>query len=103
MAKTIRVIPRTDGADFQESWKVQVSGADKSNHTTKQAAKNTARGYASDGDTLIIHRTNGTVQTRVTVRDASSGDSEDSQFGIPLGGGGFGTDTKNTAVDQFFK
>jgi hypothetical protein len=67
---------------------VHVSGKMKSNHTTKQAAKNAARDYASDGDTLEIRRTDGSIQKRVTVQKASSGSESDESggFGIP----GFG-------------
>jgi len=43
---------------------VHVSGRMKSNHTTKQAAKNAAREYANEGDTLEIRRTDGSVQER---------------------------------------
>jgi len=75
--KTVSVLPRDDGHDFQGSWMVHVSGSMKSNHTTKQAAKNAARGYASDGDTLVIHRTDGTIQSKTTVRNASASDSSE--------------------------
>jgi len=92
MAKTVRVLPRDDGQDFQGSWQVKVSGARKSNHTTKQAAKNAARGYASDGDTLIIHRQNGTIQSRSTVRNASANsESEKKATSMPHGLGTFKT------------
>jgi len=76
--KTVSVLPRDDGHDFQGSWMVHSAGQMKSNHTTKQAAKNAARGYASDGDTLVIHRTDGTIQSKSTVRNASASDSEES-------------------------
>lgn len=77
MAKDrITVLPRDDGKNFQNSWMVHKNGQMKSNHTTKQAAKNKAREYASDGDTLEIRRQDGTVQKRVTVRSAYATESD---------------------------
>lgn len=91
MAKTVRVLPRDDGVDFQESWMVKVSNQHKSNHTTKQAAKNAARGYASDGDELVIHRSNGTIQSKSTVRNASASDEDESRQGDMFGLGTYNT------------
>jgi len=87
--KTVTVLPRDDGQDFQNSWMVHVSSKMKSNHTTKQAAVNAARDYASDGDTLEIRRTDGSIQKRVTVQKASGGSdtSEESGVGFPGFGG----------------
>jgi len=96
--KAVSVLPRDDGHDFQNSWMVHVSGKMKSNHTTKQAAKNAARRYASDGDTLVIHRTDGTIQKKVTVRDATPDDSDQSQTtGVP------GIGTFKTGISDAFK
>jgi len=80
------VLPRDDGQDFQNSWMVHKSGKMKSNHTTKQAAVNAARSMATEGDTLEIRRTDGTIQKTVTVQDSRSESSEASGFGMP----GFG-------------
>jgi len=96
MAKTVRVLPRDDGQNFQGSWMVHVSGKMKSNHTNKQAAKNAARGYANDGDTLVIHRQNGTIQKKVTYRGSSSSKDEGSTFFAP------GTGTFSTAISDAF-
>jgi hypothetical protein len=77
---------------------VHVSGKMKSNHTTKQAAKNAARRYASDGDELIIHRSNGTIQKRVTVRDASPDDDDkNTPFAFPMGPTDYGEGTMDSA------
>jgi hypothetical protein len=94
----VTVLPRDDGHDFQQSWMVHVSGQMKSNHTTKQAAKNKAREVASDGDTLEIRRSDGTVQKRVTVRAASADSDSDHEakglgFGIPRSDGEHGQGT----------
>jgi len=91
----VTVLPRDDGHDFQQSWMVHVSGQMKSNHTTKQAAKNKAREVASDGDTLEIRRSDGTVQKRVTVRAASADSDSDHEakglgFGLPEGRDDYG-------------
>lgn len=81
------VLPRDDGQAFEQSWMVHENGQMKSSHTTKQAALNAARGYASDGDTLEVRRIDGTIQKSVTVRDASGSDDESSSgFFVP----GFG-------------
>jgi len=89
-----RVLPRDDGHDYQSSWMVHKNGSMKSPHTTKEAAKNAARGYASDGDELVIHRQNGTIQKRVTVRDATPYDDDDNQQERGL----YGTGTFETAL-----
>lgn len=77
MGKTVSVRPRDDGHDFQESWMVHSQGQMKSNHTTKSAAKSAAREIANEGDTLVIHRTDGTIQERKTVRKGRSDSSDD--------------------------
>jgi len=82
--KTVTVLPRDDGQDFQNSWMVHVNGKMKSPHVTKQAAINAARGYASDGDTLEIRRTDGSIQDRRTVRKGGSEDTADAtKTGMP--------------------
>jgi len=106
MPKTVTVLPRDDGADFQESWMVHVSGRMKSNHTTKQAAKNAAREYANEGDTLEIRRTDGSVQERSTVRASSSesNDGADGIFaGVPSSRRKFGEEAYQIGVEGFFK
>jgi len=99
--KTVTVLPRDDGANFQQSWMVKVSGKHKSNHTTKQAARNAARRYAHDGDELVIHRMDGTIQEKVTVRDSTPYDDDDSDNGsavnIPLGPTDYGQETMDSA------
>jgi hypothetical protein len=89
--KTVRVSPRRDGQNFQGSWYVKVSGRQKSNHTTKQAGKNAARGYASDGDEMVIHRTDGTIQERFTVQDATPYDDDKREQPDMFGMGTFNT------------
>lgn len=90
----VSVRPRRDGHDFQGSWMVHVNQKMKSNHTTKEAARNAARGYASDGDTMVVHRTDGTIQERFIVRDATPYD-DDEQSQQPRM---FGTGTFETAL-----
>jgi hypothetical protein len=70
---------------------VKVSNQHKSNHTTKQAAKNAARGYAHDGDELVIHRSDGTFQESTTVRNASASDDDESRQGDRFGLGTYNT------------
>lgn len=107
MAKTVTVLPRDDGQDFQNSWMVHVSGQMKSNHTTKQAARNKAREYANKGDTMEIRRTDGSVQERFTVRDGSAGDSAEeghSGFAFPgFGSRDYGEGTVDASLPDMFK
>jgi len=80
------VLPRNDGQDFRNSWMIHKNGQMKSNHTTKQAAVNAARSMATEGDTLEIRRTDGTIQKRVTVQGSSSSSSsqeESAGFMVP--------------------
>jgi len=98
MTKKITVLPRDDGHDFQGSWMVHVSGKMKSNHTTKQAAKNAAREYASEGDTLEIRNTDGKIQKTVTVQSSrSSGTDENPTAFMP------GKELVDTGVSDFFR
>ena len=52
---------------------MRINGTRKDTHTKKTAAKRRARGVARDGDTIQIHRTDGTVQERYTYRGSSGG------------------------------
>lgn len=84
---TIRVLPRDDGHDVRGSWKVEKNGAMESPHMSKEAAKNKARRTASKGDSLVIYRTNGTIQSETTYRGSSDTESDEiGGFSIP----GFG-------------
>ena len=65
---TIRVQPLPDGTSMRGNWQVKKSGRRVSKHLKKSAAKRRARREAMDGDELVIHRTNGSIQDRVTVR-----------------------------------
>jgi len=80
MARTIAVRPLPDGVDQRSSWQVRINGTRKDTHTKKSAAKRRARELAREGDTIQIHRTDGTVQDRYTYR-GSSGSSRNN--GVP--------------------
>lgn len=94
---TITVLPRDDGHDFQESWMVHKNGQMQSNHTTKAAARNAARELVSEGDTLEIRRTDGSIQERKTVRKGSNQQKQENEdpFGLSIPGidGGYGEGT----------
>lgn len=49
-------------------WVVEKNGRTISNHRKKRRAVEKARSKASPGHTVQIHRANGTVQDRVTIR-----------------------------------
>lgn len=83
--KTVKVLPRDDGVDFQQSWKTTVDGKPEGSHTTKRAAENAARRVANVGDTLVIYRQDGTVQSRSTVQGSSSSSGSDGGAGMPWG------------------
>lgn len=70
---TIRV-NRSGMDDGRRKWKVEKSGAVKSYHRTKDAARRKARMMARDGDNLYVHRADGTVQNEYTVGAGSEGD-----------------------------
>lgn len=58
---TYRVTPLPDGVDQRYGWQVQKNGRRISKHTKKSAAKRKARREASGSDSVITHRTDGTV------------------------------------------
>jgi len=66
MAK-VSVKPLPDGTSMRGSWQVQVSGRRVSKHRKKTAAKRRAQREANSGDTLVITRTDGTIQDKRTV------------------------------------
>lgn len=68
MAKTVKVLPLPDTTSQRGNWQVQVSGRRVSTHLKKSAARRRARRAASDGDSMVIHRLDGTIQDRKTVR-----------------------------------
>lgn len=59
---TYRVKPDGSG------WKVAKNGRTLSNHRKKRRARNAAKKKASPGDKVVIHRSNGTIMDRRTVR-----------------------------------
>lgn len=65
---TVRVQPLPDGTSMRGSWQVKVSGRRVSTHVKKSAANRRANREASPGDTVYVHRTNGTVQDVKTAR-----------------------------------
>lgn len=56
-----RVTPLPDSVDMRSNWQVQKNGRRLSSHTKKSAAKRRARREAGPGDSVVIHRTDGTV------------------------------------------
>lgn len=86
---TIRVKPLADGVDQRSSWSVTKNASTKSTHVKKTAASTRARTIASEGDTLIVHRTDGTIQSRQTVRSSDRSGSQNDSAGpdIPYGVG----------------
>lgn len=58
---TYRVTPLPDGTDQRYGWQVQANGTRVSKHTKKSAAKREARRRADSADSVILHRTDGTV------------------------------------------
>jgi len=58
---TYRVTPLSDDVDMRRSWKVLKDGRRISTHTKKSAAKRKARRKAGQNDSVVVHRTNGTV------------------------------------------
>jgi len=96
------VLPRDDGADFQQSWMVHKNGRMQDNYTTKEAATNDARAMANEGDTLEIRRTDGTIQSKTTVR-GSAGDEPEKGSLMPSSPNKYGEATKRIGVQDFFK
>lgn len=58
---TYRVTPLPDGVNQRGSWQVQKNGRRVSTHLKKSAAKRRARREAGANDSVVVHRTNGTV------------------------------------------
>ena len=58
---TYRVTPLPDGTDLRGSWQVQKNGQRISKHLKKSAAKRRAMREAGSNDSIVVHRTDGTV------------------------------------------
>jgi hypothetical protein len=58
---TYRVIPLPDGVSQRYGWQVKKGGRRVSKHTKKAAAKRAARRKAGPNDSVVLHRTDGTV------------------------------------------
>jgi len=58
---TVRVTPLPDGVDQRYGWQVQKNGRRVTKHAKKSAAKRKARSVAGPSDSVILHRTDGTV------------------------------------------
>jgi hypothetical protein len=58
---TYRVVPLPDTVDQRYGWQVKKGGRRVSKHTKKSAAKRKARQLAGRGDSVVLHRTDGTV------------------------------------------
>jgi hypothetical protein len=101
------VRPADDGHDMRGNW--ETTGRGSSTHVKKTAAIREARKRAKEGDTLEIRRTDGTVQDRKTIRNASpsSSSSNSSESGesssVGLRPPSFGEDAYETGVEKFFK
>jgi hypothetical protein len=94
---SFKVLPRKDGVDFQGSWKVTRSDGKETPATTKQAAINKAYNMGDKGDTLQIHRTDGTIQETRTMQGSGETSDERSMFAPP------GTGTFETSISDAFK
>jgi hypothetical protein len=57
---TYRVTPLPDGVSQRYGWQVQKNGRRVSRHTKKSAAKRAARKNAGRGDSVLVHRLDGT-------------------------------------------
>lgn len=58
---TYRVIPLPDGTSQRGSWQLQKNGRRVSTHIKKSAAKRKAQRKAGSNDSVVTHRTDGTV------------------------------------------
>lgn len=58
---TYRVTPLPDDVDQRGSWQVKKNGRRISPHVKKSAAKRRARREAGKMDSVVLHRTDGTV------------------------------------------
>jgi len=56
-----RVTPLNDDVDMRSNWQVKKDGRMKSKHTKKSAAKRKANRLADTEDSVVLHRTDGTV------------------------------------------
>ena len=103
---TLRVLPIKDGVNQRSSWAVEKSGARVSTHVKKSAAKRTARQKASEGDTLVVHRTDGTIQSTTTVSSSKGGRSSSTSKtqggGRPGGLPGYGRQTFERGISDAF-
>jgi len=59
---TYSVLPLPDSTSMRGSWQVKKGNRRVSKHRKKSAAKRRAKREASMGDTIRIHRSNGTIQ-----------------------------------------
>jgi len=59
---TYRVTPNGN------KWTVEKNGRTLSSHRKKRRARNAAKQKANSGDMVVIHRSNGTIMDRRTVR-----------------------------------
>lgn len=58
---TYRVTPLPDGVDQRYGWQVKKNGRRISKHHKKSAAKRKANRKAGSKDSVVLHRTDGTV------------------------------------------
>lgn len=58
---TYRVLPLPDGVSQRYGWQVKKDGRRISKHTKKSAARRKARQKAGQMDSVVVHRTDGTV------------------------------------------
>lgn len=65
---TYRVQPLPDGTSLRGNWQLKKSGKRVSKHLKQSAAIDKAYRKASEGDTLIIHKTDGEVRDERTVQ-----------------------------------
>jgi hypothetical protein len=58
---TYRVTPLPDSVDQRYGWQVKRDGARVSTHYKKSGAKRKAKQLAGPNDSVVLHRTDGTV------------------------------------------
>lgn len=98
---TFTVQPIDDGYDMRGNWET-VGPKKTTGHTRKRAAINAARRRGGDGDTLVIKRTDGTIQEKRTMRKGSTKSRKDNGA---EGGGLWGEEwakqqaTRSTGID----
>jgi len=71
----VKVQPANDGHNMRGNWEV-VGRGKVEGYTKKKTAMKNARRIANDGDTLVIKRTNGTIQDTRTVQKGRGGSKE---------------------------